>query len=192
MHIQLQQKAQLIEDPGGEIWIKSSGVNLKWKKPSFVQRQTLSILAYEGATEDVLSSYVIENENVESLMLFYNFLNRLKHHSLISFTVFDKEMPLLSLEPLSCRWKCDEDPLIELGQFALSPFCFSYSLNDEIVLETPLKTACIYLKAAEMSLFIRSLIKPTNFVHLCTEFPMISPLSIKKCLMLLHEARMLT
>ncbi len=191
MHFQLQKNARLIEESEGVFCIKSPWVKVKLGKPSLALRQTLITLVKEGGTEDVLGRFILENEQVESLSLFYSYLDLLQYHSLLTFTVCINNKALLSLTPLSHTWKWSEADFNETELFALSPFCFSYPINNEIAIETPLQTACITLKTEEMTQLLYAMDKPTHFEEVCKKLPMYPSSIIKKCLLLLKHAKML-
>lgn len=191
VQLKFHEDVRFIEEAAGVLRLKSPWIDLIWKTPFPALHRSLYILAESGACEDGLADQVLEEEGKKGLLLFYHELDKLKRHALLSCTLFCKEEPLVALEPLSSTLEWHEEPIPPTRLLKLSRFCFSYSLDGERVLETPLNAARIILKKKESAFLVRALTVPTTLRDLYTAFPQYTAPAIESFLKLLKSAKML-
>lgn len=186
MRIEFHKNVTVTSSPQGKLHITTPSVELVWEEPPSFQEKLFAQLV-EGEEEEVLLQGIEEKHRA----LFYHILTQLNQHALLLYRVFQDQLPLCTLLPLAPSFCYQEERIKETESLVLSRFCFSYLVDQKIVLETSLEAVRIVLEAPEISFLLHALSKPITFTQLCHALPMISAHTVKQCLQLFKSAKML-
>ncbi len=192
MHLQLIPQVTLEEQEIGRITLVCPTlVKLEWNDNSLAIGDILLNLQ-KGISKSSLEESVENKNNPHALYMLYCSLERLSIHGLLSFSVIFQDSPLFTLTPLQPSFKLIENAFSQTEVFQLSRFCCLRTLDDEMILETPLSAMRLYIKKHEAMNLLLTLAKPRTLSELNILFPQLPEEVLHETLALLSSAKVLS
>jgi len=147
------------EGKDGEIFIQNEILSINIEKPSSLLRAFILKLAGEGASEDELARISDSLDEINGLPLFYYYLEKFDKFSIICRTLYYRDLPFATVEPVSFYFKWKEDARVKNEKFILSRFAFMRREKNLLILESPLSFCRMILHAG----------KSLEIIHLLNE-----------------------
>ncbi|HNY10756.1 MAG TPA: hypothetical protein PKK26_04100, partial [Candidatus Wallbacteria bacterium] len=157
---------------GDEIIVQDEMFSLKIQNCSKAISCFLDAIKNSGGSEDCLSEIVLANGDNNDLMNFYYYLERFSKLCMISRTLCDKGLKMVTLEPISLGFKWNaERKLDENQKHVMSRFVFSRRDGAKHICESPLSLARLVIIDEKCADFLHFLSSPISLDGLCAKLP---------------------
>jgi SagB-type dehydrogenase family enzyme len=163
-----------------------------FNRPNPFLQKALRALSKGSIDETILENIVEHSASLDCLLEFHYGIELLKKRAFLNYTISNRDIPLVTLVPLTSAfsWKVDFDD--EKKKLHLSRFCFLRFQEDKILIETPLAPCHLVIHDEIIIRFFYALKKPQTVKELAAQFPTITTDVLKKILDYFLKATVIT
>ncbi len=151
----------------------------------------IKTLASDGATEEELSDLVLQTDGVSELPKFYYYLQQFINLGMICHTVLCEGFPLATRVPISPYGQFQITASAMDRKYVLSRFAYCRKDKEQLVVESSLSHAQIFLLGWKGAALISELTKPHDCREICNKIPSLYQETAKLFFSLLLSSEML-
>ncbi len=175
----------------GDVVLQSSNRRLNLGRPLFPSMNLLGLLRSPGVRMSLLKDSCQGFHRTQSLAYMHHYLNRLTKHGFLHVVASDGSPSLATLVPKA--WMLSQiavDGSMN-GEFRLSRFACLRRVENEIVVDTPLSNARVYLPEPRIVGLLMELAVPTTCKAISDRYTDFTRESIEQMMQMLRAARII-
>ncbi|MBS3903720.1 MAG: SagB family peptide dehydrogenase [Simkania sp.] len=189
MYLQFKSTVTSEKNADGVTILRTPFSQIDWKENSSILNTCLQDL-WLGKEEDTLAAFALQEGGSNALAELYYYLDKLKKHHLLNFTITSHDLPLFTLNPFP-PFDFETHEIQDSAVYQLSRFCYARREGSCIVLETPLCSSQLILQQKESLFIFHALAQPCSANTLSADFPQFSQSTIRQCLQFFLNSKMI-
>ena len=178
------------QEPENSFILHSSNLKLNLSHLSVGIKKAIATLQGKGATDEELANLVIQIDGRLTLPQLYYYLQQFIRFGLICHTVRADRVSLATLVPITTSSPLELAEIKPEKKYKLSRFAYCHQEGTQMVWESPLSQAKVYLKDWRCAAILHQLVQPQTYITLTT-IPGVSLQTAQTFLSLLKTAQLL-